>query len=132
MLRITVNQTVYEVEEKTRLEELAKKVQRPEDPLILLAYANGKLRELTYELEKDCYVRFVTLEEQAGYMTYKRSAMFLFLTACEDVLGKGAADNIAINYSIGNSTFCELKPGTAIVNESLAGKIQHRMEDFIR
>lgn len=130
MVRAVVHQKTYILEDHTTLRELAEKVQEPGEPRILLAYADGKLRELFHPIEKDCYVRFVTLKEQAGYMTYKRTAMFMFLKACEDVLGQGAADDISIKYSIGNSTFCEFLVKDIRANMQLALKIQERMEQL--
>lgn len=128
MVRAVVHQKTYMVEEGTTLGELAGKIQKPDGPVILLAYANGKLKELFRPIEENSYIRFVTLEEQAGYMTYKRTAMFMFLKACEDVLGAGAVDDIAINYSIGNSTFCEFLVKDIQVTTQLALRIQNQME----
>ena len=105
MIKVTVGQTIYEVEEGTTLDVLAKQVQKPQEPIILLAYMDGKLRELFTKIKKDCHVRFVTLKEQAGYMAYKRTATFMLLKACEDLLGKGVSTRIALDYSIGNSIF---------------------------
>ena len=81
MIKVTAGQSIYEVEEGTTLEQLAKQLQKKEDPVILLAYMDGKLTELFTEIKKDCHVRFVTLKEQAGYMAYKRTATFIFLKA---------------------------------------------------
>lgn len=74
MIKATVNQSIYEVKEGTTLSDLAKQVQKPQEPIILLAYMDGKLKELFTPMTKDCHVRFVTLKEQAGYMAYKRTA----------------------------------------------------------
>ncbi len=79
MIKATVNQSIYEVKEGTTLSDLAKQVQLPQEPIILLAYMDGKLRELFTPMTKDCHVRFVTLKEQAGYMAYKRTATLMFL-----------------------------------------------------
>lgn len=130
MIQVTVNQETFQVKKGTTLEQLAKKVQKPGEPMILLAYADGKLKELFQPLMADSYVRFVTLNEQAGYMTYKRTAMFMFLKACEDILGEGAADDISIKYSIGNSTFCEFLMDNIVVGQSLANQIQQRMQQL--
>ena len=46
MIKATVNQSIYEVKEGTTLSDLAKQVQLPQEPIILLAYMDGKLREL--------------------------------------------------------------------------------------
>lgn len=128
MVKAVVHQKTYMVEKGTTLGELAEKIQKPGEPEILLAYTDGKLKELFKTIEEDCYIRFVTLKEQAGYMTYKRTAMFMFLKACEDVIGTGAVDDIAIKYSIGNSSFCEFLVKDIQVTTQLALKIQERME----
>lgn len=130
MVKVTVNQKIYEVLEGTTLEQLARQVEVPGEPMILLAYMDGKLKELFSVIEEDSYVRFVTLKEQTGYMAYKRTATMMFLKACEDVLGEGASREIAINYSIGNSMFCEFVRKDREINEEFARKIQSRMEEL--
>ena len=130
MIKVTAGQSIYEVEEGTTLEQLAKQLQKKEEPVILLAYMDGKLTELFTEIKKDCHVRFVTLKEQAGYMAYKRTATFIFLMACEDLLGKGESTKIAIDYSIGNSIFCDFSSMERVVDDKFADSIQKRMEQL--
>ena len=131
MIKATVNQSIYEVKEGTTLPDLAKHVQRPQEPIILLAYMDGKLRELFTPMTKDCHVRFVTLKEQAGYMAYKRTATLMFLKACEDLLGTGATTKIALDYSIGNSIFCDFLEDR-VIDEAFARSIQKRMEELAK
>ena len=130
MIKVTAGQSIYEVEEGTTLEQLAKQLQKKEEPVILLAYMDGKLTELFTEIKKDCHVCFVTLKEQAGYMAYKRTATFIFLKACEDLLGKGESTKIAIDYSIGNSIFCDFSSMERVVDDKFADSIQKRMEQL--
>lgn len=131
MIKATVNQSIYEVKEGTTLSDLAKQVQLPQEPIILLAYMDGKLRELFTPVTKDCHVRFVTLKEQAGYMAYKRTATLMFLKACEDLLGTGATTKIALDYSIGNSIFCDFLEDR-VIDEAFARSIQKRMEELAK
>lgn len=131
MIKATVNQSIYEVKEGTILSDLAKQVRLPQEPIILLAYMDGKLRELFTPMTKDCHVRFVTLKEQAGYMAYKRTATFMFLKACEDLLGTGATTKIALDYSIGNSIFCDFLKDR-VIDEAFARSIQKRMEELAK
>ena len=126
-----MNQSIYEVKEGTTLSDLAKQVQLPQEPIILLAYMDGKLRELFTPMTKDCHVRFVTLKEQAGYMAYKRTATLMFLKACEDLLGTGATTKIALDYSIGNSIFCDFLEDR-VIDEAFARSIQKRMEELAK
>lgn len=131
MIKATVNQSIYEVKEGTTFSDLAKQVQLPQEPIILLAYMDGKLRELFTPMTKDCHVRFVTLKEQAGYMAYKRTATLMFLKACEDLLGTGATTKIALDYSIGNSIFCDFLEDR-VIDEAFARSIQKRMEELAK
>lgn len=131
MIKVTVNQSIYEVKEGTTLSDLAKQVQLPQEPIILLAYMDGKLKELFTPMTKDCHVRFVTLKEQAGYMAYKRTATLMFLKACEDLLGTGATTKIALDYSIGNSIFCDFLEDR-VIDEAFARSIQKRMEELAK
>ena len=131
MIKATVNQSIYEVKEGTTLSDFAKQVQLPQEPIILLAYMDGKLRELFTPMTKDCHVRFVTLKEQAGYMAYKRTATLMFLKACEDLLGTGATTKIALDYSIGNSIFCDFLEDR-VIDEAFARSIQKRMEELAK
>ena len=131
MIKATVNQSIYEVKEGTTLSDLAKQVQLPQEPIILLAYMDGKLRELFTPMTKDCHVRFVTLKEQAGYMAYKRTATLMFLKACEDLLGTGATTKIALDYSIGNSIFCDFLEDR-VIDEAFARSIQKHMEELAK
>ena len=131
MIKATVNQSIYEVKEGTTLSDLAKQVQLPQEPIILLAYMDGKLRELFTPMTKDFHVRFVTLKEQAGYMAYKRTATLMFLKACEDLLGTGATTKIALDYSIGNSIFCDFLEDR-VIDEAFARSIQKRMEELAK
>lgn len=131
MIKVTVNQSIYEVKDGTTLSDLAKQVQKPQEPIILLAYMDGKLKELFTPMTKDCHVRFVTLKEQAGYMAYKRTATLMFLKACEDLLGTGATTRIALDYSIGNSIFCDFLEDR-VIDEAFARSIQKRMEELAK
>ena len=130
MIKVTAGQTIYEVKEGTTLAEFAKRLQKQEEPVILLAYMDGKLTELFAQIKKDCHVRFVTLKEQSGYMAYKRTATCMFLKACEDFPGKGKSTKIAIDYSIGNSIFCDFSSIDQTVDDKFAHSIQKRMEQL--
>lgn len=52
MIKATVNQSIYEVKEGTTLSDLAKQVQKPQEPIILLAYMDGKVKRIIYSYDK--------------------------------------------------------------------------------
>ena len=52
MIKATVNQSIYEVKEGTTLSDLAKQVQLPQEPIILLAYMEWKVKRIIYSYDK--------------------------------------------------------------------------------
>ena len=55
----------------------------------------------------------------------------MFLKACEDLLGTGATTKIALDYSIGNSIFCDFLEDR-VIDEAFARSIQKRMEELAK
>ena len=47
MIKVTVNQSIYEVKEGTNNFQILQRssVQKPQEPIILLAYMDGKLKK---------------------------------------------------------------------------------------
>ena len=52
MIKVTAGQSIYEVEEGTTLEQHCETAAKKEEPVILLAYMDGKLTELFTEIKK--------------------------------------------------------------------------------
>ena len=55
----------------------------------------------------------------------------MFLKACEDLLGTGATTKIALDYSIGNSIFCDFLEDR-VIDDAFAQSIQKRMEELAK
>ncbi len=53
------------------------------------------------------------------------------MKACEDLLGTGATTKIALDYSIGNSIFCDFLEDR-VIDEAFARSIQKRMEELAK
>ena len=88
LLKVTyegqVKEYPYGITYRDIVSEYQDKVQFP----IILITANGRLRELHKRLKEDCEIGFVTIRNDVGYKTYKRSACFVLLKAIYDVAGK--------------------------------------------
>ena len=73
------------IDSPTKLLELAKKHEHMFSSPIVAAIVDGKLRELTYSLERDCAVEFMDMSTEVGMKIYLRSLVFLFVKASYDV-----------------------------------------------
>ena len=70
-----------EYKKGTTLYEIAKELQPEFKKDIILAFVNQKLQELHIELQNDCEVRFVTVEEAVAWKAYVRGIKFMMLKA---------------------------------------------------
>lgn len=126
-----VDNQVREYEKGTTLLEISKEFQKDYDDDIILAYVDGKLRELIKPVLKDCKIRFVTTREDVGHKTYVRGISLLMLKAMYHELGRDNIDKIYIEFSLGNALYCELE-GKGQLTKEILQKVKARMEAMVR
>ena len=94
----------------TTYEEIADEFQEKYKGLIALVIADGKIRELTKKLERDCTISFLTLQDDIGHKTYERTATMMLIKAVYDVLEKDQhVEKVKVEFAIGQGFFCSLK-----------------------
>ena len=96
---------------------------------ILLACADGNLRELWKEIPDGSAVSFRTGADDSGRRTYQRSAIFLMLKAFHDVIGTRKIEKITIEFSIGNGLYGEAK-GDFVLDDGLISRVKTRMKEL--
>ena len=71
----------------TSYQTIAQEVQGGYSSDILLVQRDGRLYELQKQLERDCTLRMLTIQDKPGMQTYERSVIFLMLKAFYDIVG---------------------------------------------
>ncbi|MCR5108067.1 MAG: nucleoside kinase [Lachnospiraceae bacterium] len=130
-IRITINNETKEYKKGVTLLELAKEHQSDHEYCIVLAYTDRKLNELIKKVKKDCEVSFVTLDDQIGYKTYKRSACLLLVKAFSDVVGEDNIKKFKIEFSLGKGYFCNTE-GNFLLNGELLYRVKARMDELVK
>lgn len=115
----------------TTLLELAKRFEKREKHAIVLAYLNGKLCELFKEVTDHCEVQFLTLADEIGFSSYKRSTTLLMLKAIDDVMEHSKDFQVRIMYSLGNGYYCEMEGLPEGMSEDLLFSIKRRMKELV-
>lgn len=133
MVKITIGDNVYEVEQGTTLEEIAKKYGEPQDEgEIVLAYRNGHLCELFKTVEEDAIISFLTTKSKIGSATYKRSMILLMMKAFRDVAKRtGISGRIRVLFSLSKGFYCEFKNRNVTVTEELLKEVEERMKEMV-
>jgi uridine kinase len=130
LVRVTINDCVREYPIGTRLLDIAKEFQKDYKYDIILAFVNGKLRELFKAIERDCTVRFITTAEDTGHKTYTRGMILMLLKAFYAELGSENIDKVSVEYSLGNSLYLDYEGSVKLSQEKLDA-VKKRMQQLV-
>ena len=120
------------VDSGTSLLKVLKKVLPEESLDYVAAFINGTLKELSWKVNKDSEIQYITPQTVIGFDMYKRSVVFLMLKAAKDVLNKPEGDyRIEVMYSLANGFFCRLIDEKESITEELLIKIKNRMKELV-
>ncbi len=110
------------------LEDFLRAPEIPNDPPIVGAVVNNKLRELHYQITMDANVRPVTMGEADGMRFYRRSLTFLLESAFQDIYPNAI---LTIDHSITTGGyFCQVYRHSPLEAEELA-KVEKRMRELV-
>ena len=92
---------------------------------------NGRLCELTKEVEEDAKIEFIGTDTNTGNLTYRRSATLLMLKAFYDVFDKNLDIQIRVMYSISKGYYCEVLDKKITLTKDVLAKVKARMEELV-
>ncbi|MBQ7795227.1 MAG: nucleoside kinase [Lachnospiraceae bacterium] len=130
MLAVNVNGEVRTYPEGTTFYEIAKEFQDQYKEEILLARANGKLRELHKKLHKDSEVEFITYDDPIGRKCYERSAIFVMMKAFYEVVPREKIQKVQMDFALGNGLYGELV-GDVELTEELLCQVKAEMRSIV-
>lgn len=128
--RITVQITLsdnrtFEGPVGTTIETFLKAAFPESEAPLIAALVNGRLRELTYTLKRDCDVEPVDLAHSDGVRIYRRSLSFLMIAAARRIL---PGVEIFVDHSLPfGGYFCEVRnrePLTPLELDALSAEMQ--------
>ncbi len=129
-VKVNINNAIKEYPVNTRLLDIAKEYQGDYEHDIILAFIDGKLRELFKKVERDCTVSFVTIAENAGHKTYTRGMILVLLKAFYAEFDSVNIKKVTVEYSLGNSLFIDYEGSAELTKERLEA-VKTRMKLLI-
>ena len=121
---ITISKQNGELEEiiandNMTLEQIAGGYQQEYEDDIILAIFNGKLRELSKNIDREGELSFVTVAQRDGKKTYRRSVLLLLQKAIQIIYGSESC--LKVKHSLGEGYYCEVYSLNEPVNEVTIG-----------
>ncbi len=107
-MKLTVCGIEKEYEYGTTFAQIAKDFRGEYKYPIILAKANGNLRELFKTANNDDVIEFMDLSTGAGNKTYSRALIFVLLKAIYNVFGSKKGRNVRIMHKIGCGLYGEI------------------------
>ena len=129
-LKVTVEGKTKEYPYGTTYRDIVEAYQKDSAFPIILVTADGRLRELHKRVKEDCNVGFVTIRDDIGYKTYKRSACFILLKAIFDVAGKENVTKVEIHYSVGSGYYFTMA-GSTVLDQKFLDQVKKRMQEIV-
>jgi uridine kinase len=131
MIKVEINEKIYEYPENTTLLEISRDFQNEYDSEIILAFVNNKLRELFKPAKDQGKIRFVTTAMDAGHKTYVRGMILVMLKAFYAEFGAENVKQVSIEYTISNGLYCEYDGKLELTRERLLA-VKKRMEELVK
>jgi len=130
-IQVEVNGQDYEYPSNTTLLEISKDFQKDYEDDIILAYMNGKLRELFKHAADHSKISFITTSDDAGNKTYNRGMILVLMKAFYAEIGNENVEQVSVEYSLGNGLYCNYK-GKEPLTEQRLEAVKRRMNDIIQ
>ena len=130
LIKITVKGKMKEFGFGTTYEQIAEEFKSEYSDQIMLASIGGKLCELHKVPENDCEIDFVTIRDNAGFNTYRRSATFILIRALYDVIGKDKLKKVKTEFTVSKGLFCNVS-GDFELDEHLLISVKAKMDDLV-
>src|SRR5687768_10983590 len=113
----------------TPLADILRVAARPGEPLVVAAVVNNKLSELAAPLMRDADIRPITVAETDGTRIYRRSLVFLLVTAVKDEFPE-AEVFVEHAAATAGAYFCTVR-GRAPFSQAELRQIEARMRALV-
>ena len=111
--------------------EIAKEFQQGKKYPIVLARADGRLRELWKKAYDGCHLEFLTIQDPAGYNSYRRSLVLLMLKAIYHVVGDNRKiDRVGVHFSVSGGYYCTMQ-GQQELTEEFLNEVKQYMQELV-
>ncbi len=128
MVKITLRDEVKEFPKGIKLIEVAKEISEGLARAVLVAEVNGTVRELSYEINEDCTVNFLTFNDEAGKNAYRHTVSHILAQAVKRLYPEA---KLAIGPAIEDGFYYDFEFETPVTAAEF-DKIEAEMKKIIK
>ncbi|MBQ2891085.1 MAG: threonine--tRNA ligase, partial [Clostridia bacterium] len=128
MVKITLRDEVKEFPKGIKLIEIAKEISEGLARAVLVAEVDGTVRELSYEINEDCTVNFLTFNDEAGKNAYRHTVSHILAQAVKRLYPEA---KLAIGPAIEDGFYYDFEFETPVTAAEF-DKIEAEMKKIIK
>lgn len=130
MCKVTICGQTKEYPEGTLFGEIVKDFEDQTPYPIVLVMVENKLRELHKRLHRDCNISLITVADEIGHKTYKRSMNLLLLKAVYHVAGHEKIRKVVLHFTVGAGFYYTID-GDIEINEAFLQEVETYMHQLV-
>ena len=112
----------------TKYGEIVEDFPSPDGYPVVLVSADGRIRELHKELERDCALQLITTGQPLGFHTYRRSMILLLLDAVRRTAGR-RVEKAVLHYSVGCGYYFTIR-GEQKLDQEFLDRVKACMQEL--
>jgi uridine kinase len=126
--KVTVGEETRCYPENTTYKAIADDFQESyENPIVLvLLERDSRLRELHHEITDNIEIKFITVADQFGFETFRRSMCMMTVKAIHDVGGHDKVECVRVHFSVSEGYYCTIE-GDVKLDQEFLDKVYQRM-----
>ena len=125
-MKITFKDKIYEINKKTRVNELLKEEIQKSKHQIMGCIVNNEYQRLDFELEKDSNIELIDTTSKVGIDIYKTTLLYIMGKAITKLYPKAL---ITVNYQLGDAMYCQID--NMEITYEMLNKVYIEMKDII-
>ncbi len=90
---------------------------------------NGSIVDADYQIDKDCYANFITVNDRVGRKIYTKGLKYVYINAVKELYGDDAI--VEIKHSLDKFLYTEIKMKKKI-DDKVIEKIKSKMKEIIK
>ena len=125
-MKITFKDKIYEINKKTRVNELLKEEIQKSKHQVMGCIENNEYQRLDFELEKDSNIELIDTTSKVGIDIYKTTLLYIMGKAITKLYPKAL---ITVNYQLGDAMYCQID--NMEITYEMLNKVYIEMKDII-
>lgn len=130
MCKVTICGQTKEYPEGTYFGEIVKDFEDQTQYPVVLVMVENRLRELHKRLHHDCNISLITMSDDIGHQTYKRSMNLLLLKAVYHVAGHEKIRKVVLHFTVGAGFYYTID-GDVTVDEAFLQQVEQYMHQLV-